>query len=84
MKAKMGEKCFIIPKHLKGIKDANKLLCDVLKTEYISEEFIGNQFTCKSVKLPFIRVNYKSLISRVLKIPGSKKPSAVLLTVSAN
>jgi hypothetical protein len=35
-----GEKCFVIPKHLKGIKDANKLLCDVLTTEYISKEFI--------------------------------------------
>lgn len=36
----MGEKCFIIPKHLTGIKDANNLLCKVLTTEYIPKEFI--------------------------------------------
>jgi DNA primase len=37
---KMGEKCFIPPKELIGIKDANDLLCKVLKTEYIEDDYI--------------------------------------------
>jgi hypothetical protein len=37
---KMNETCFIIPKDLENIKDANDYLCKVLKTKYIEDDII--------------------------------------------
>jgi hypothetical protein len=42
----MGEKCFIIPKELEKVKDANDILCKVIDGEYIPIEYVNkNTFT---------------------------------------
>jgi len=66
----MGESCFIIPRELQGIKDANQLLCEHLSSdEFISEEFISEEFINENTytgNKGKVRLNFSNVFNKNL------------------